>query len=67
MATVSAGETPFRRSRQQPLELIGRQETPVVAQVGAERMVDRAGNVAGDRVDGLDGAGESLGRAPIHQ
>ena len=47
-----AGETLAPAAR----ELVGRQEASVGAQIGAERMVDRSRHVAGDRVDGFDGA-----------
>ena len=36
------------------LELLGRQETPIAAQVFGERRTLRAGNVPGNRVDRLD-------------
>ena len=49
------------------LELGGGQETPIGAEIGSERMVDGAGHVSGDWVDGFDRAGEALRRARVHQ
>ena len=49
------------------LELGGGQETPIGAEIGSERMVDGAGHVSGDGVDGFDRAGEALRRARVHQ
>ena len=63
VARRSAGET-FQPAA---LEFGGRQEAPVGAQIGRERMIDRARHVAGHRIQGFDRAGEALRGACIHQ
>ena len=67
MAITSAGGARPRRSRQRRSSSSGGRKRPSSRRLRAERMIHRAGHVAGDRVDGLDRAGKALRRARIDE
>jgi hypothetical protein len=61
-----AGDLPASRLPAAPSSPAGK-KTFRPARVGGERVIDRAGHMAGDRIDGFDAAGKALRRARIHQ
>src|SRR5450631_2144495 len=50
-----------------PCQLFGWQETPVPVDAGQRRSADGAGDVTGDRIDGLVLPSEAVGGASIEQ
>ena len=67
MQMASLPAAPPVASRQRAASAAGGQEAAARVEIFEVRQVDRAGHVAGDRIERLDRTGEALGAAHVHE